>query len=89
MKAEISIENITNDYFLIRDRAEIMETMSVTNDAEAVVKFLYDKDSLGDKILYYIDTNDRVDILEHNKAIFTGFKPGFSSIKDFIKKHPL
>ena len=63
--------------------------MTVTNDAEAVVKFLKDNVILvGNAILYYIDTDGRVDILEHDgKGNFTGFKSGYASLDDFNKEH--
>jgi hypothetical protein len=40
-----------------------------------------------DTILYYIDTDGRVDILEHDgNGNFTGFKPGFDSEEDFFNE---
>ena len=67
LKADFSLVMNTPDWVLIRDNANETQTMSVTNDAENVVKFLKDKAILiGDSILYYIDTDGRVDILEHD-----------------------
>ena len=74
---------------MIRDNAVEMETMSVTNDAEAVVAFLKEHAILiGDSKLYYIDTDGRVDILEHDgNGNFTGFKFGYNNEEKFWKEH--
>ena len=84
-RANFTLVHSTPKWILIRDNSVLMHTMSVTNDAENVVKFLKENAILiGESILYYIDTDGRVDILEHDgKGNFTGFKPGFLSEKSF------
>ena len=87
LKANFSLVMNTPDWVLIRDNANETQTMSVTNDADNVVKFLKDKAILiGDSILYYIDTDNRVDILEHDgNGNFTNFKAGYENEESFWK----
>lgn len=49
--------------------------MSVTNDAENVVKYLHAHASLGDRKLYYYDSEGRFDELRHEGPKFIGFWP--------------
>lgn len=87
LKANFSLVMNTPDWVLIRDNSNEKQTMSVTNDAENVVRFLKDKAILiGDSILYYIDTDGRVDILEHDgNGNFTDFKFGYDNEEEFYK----
>jgi hypothetical protein len=87
LKADFSLVMNTPDWVLIRDNAVEKQTMSVTNDAENVVRFLKDKAILiSNSILYYIDTDGRVDILKHDgNGNFTGFKAGYESVEEFYK----
>ena len=80
---EYTIEIKTDKYVLIRDHANYYQCMSVTNGAEKVVEYLYENGILGDRKLFYIDTNDRVDELLHLQERFTGFKQGFSNLLEF------
>jgi len=48
------------------------EYMSITNDAEAVVKYMSGFGAY--KRFIYKDTEGKIDELLHEKAIFTGFK---------------
>lgn len=84
-RANFNLVYSTPKWILIKDNSVIMNTMSVTNDAENVVSFLKENAILiGESILYYIDTDGRVDILEHDgKGNFTGFKPGFPNVESF------
>ncbi len=88
LKADFSIIVNNPNYLLIRDNSDKTQTMSVTNDAENVVKFLSDKGFLfKNTILYYIDTMGRVDILEHDgKGNFIGFKSGYANKNEFYNK---
>lgn len=62
--------------------------MSVTNDAENVVKYLSENFETKDKIIYYIDTEGRVDILGHdNNGNFTDFKLGYRNMGTFIVRN--
>lgn len=47
--------------------------VSVTNDAENVVAYLFEK--YGDKRISYVDTEGDEDELVHRNGIFMGFKP--------------
>ena len=84
-RSDFSLVMNTPDWVLISDNAIEQQTMSVTNDAENVVTYLKEHAILiGDSILYYIDTDGMVDILEHDgKGNFTGFKHGFNSKEQF------
>jgi len=85
LKADFSLVFNTPEWVLIRDNANETQTMSVTNDAENVVKYLKENALLfKDTILYYIDTDNRVDILEHDgNGNFTDFKSGFENEDEF------
>lgn len=82
---EYSLQLRTDKVVLIRDLANHYQCMSVTNGAEKVVCYLYENGILGDRQLFYIDTEERVDELLHSKEIFTGFKSGFSTLLEFCK----
>ena len=87
LRSDFSLVMNTPKWVLIRDNAVEMDTMSVTNDAENVVSYLKEHAILiGDAILYYIDTDGLVDILEHDgNGNFTGFRHGFDSEDEFFK----
>ena len=53
--------------------SESNPTMSVTNDAEAVVEYLVKQ--YGDHQIICKDTDGQWDELKHNNGIFTGFAP--------------
>lgn len=53
------------------------ESMSVTNDAEAVVLELQSKGILRDRRLFYYDSAGQLDELKHDgNGRFVGFAPG-------------
>ena len=87
LKSDFHLVMNTPEFVLIRDNANWKKTMSVTNDAENVVKYLKDIALLmTDTILYYIDTDGRVDILEHDgNGNFTNFKPGHENEDEFYR----
>ena len=89
LKASFTLRFNNLSYVLISDNANELQTMSVTNDAENVVKYLKDNAVLiGNAILYYIDTDGRIDILEHDgNGTFTGFKSGYENEEEFWKEH--
>lgn len=85
LRANFSIERNTDNWILISDNAIVYNTMSITNDAEGVVDVLLKSGDLKkDKILYYVDTDNRVDILDHDGIKFTGFLPAYSNFNSFI-----
>jgi len=92
MRAKIVVVYDEPDFIYIEDLAEKYQCMSVTNDAEAVVDFLHKSIGIKNRIIYYRDTMNRVDILMHKDGVFTNFAPGFDSFEEFIvqkgrKKH--
>lgn len=86
LRADFSLVMNTPKWILIRDNSNEAQTMSVTNDAENVVRFLKEHAILiADSILYYIDTDGRVDILDHDgNGKFIDFKPGFANEDEFF-----
>lgn len=62
------------DYLLIRDIGPWDQFKSITNTAETVVEELADK--LGDRKLYYVDSEGITDQLLVLDGKFTGFKAG-------------
>lgn len=74
MRAQFSIVNVEDDKVTVRDECQSTGTMSVTNDAEAVVEHLV-KLYPGRRIFYY-DSYGMLDELAHDGEKFTGFKPG-------------
>jgi len=85
VKANFKLEESNDKYVLIRDLcSDSNPGMTLTNDAESVVEYLFDKNLLGNQTrLFYIDTNGRVDELLHLYRKFDGFKFGYESEQDF------
>lgn len=84
LKSKFTIVENTDKYILINDDCELYQSMSVTNDAENVVEFLYKNGLLkNNKRIFYIDTMERVDELLHTLDYFDGFKAGFDSMSEF------
>lgn len=73
-----------SDFLLIADQSEIYGCKSVTNGAEEVVEQLLPV--LKGRVLFYIDTEERVDQLEYNEEGFTNFAPGYRSLSEFLEK---
>ena len=85
MKATWHIIFRNKNVVLIQDDAFVNDTMSVTNDAEAVVEYLIEVSNEVNKRIFYIDTDFRIDELGHDGVKFTSFTPGnWNSIQDFI-----
>lgn len=78
MKAQIEIvtdQYVPNHIMAIVDMSNSAGTMSVTNDAEAVVSYLHAKAGLGGRRLIYRDTMDQWDELLHDgNGRFLGFR---------------
>lgn len=74
MKAAFTLVSVDGETVVIRDRCNDMGTMTVTNDAEAVVANLH-RQYPGRRIFYY-DTDGRRDELLHDKGAFRGFCSG-------------
>ncbi len=68
-----SVQFVNADSVIIHDENV---GMSVTNDAEAVVRNLYAAHVLEDRELIYRDSAGRYDQLKHDgRGNFTGFRP--------------
>lgn len=75
LRASYRIEEQTDEKVVIRDVGR--DCMSVTNDAEAVVRDLQRNGMLDGRRLFYYDSDGRLDELKHDgKGIFRGFAPG-------------
>ena len=70
MKAQIQITSVQPDRIYLVDRDG---PMSVTNDAEAVVKFI--NDMYPGRRIIYCDTMGNWDELLHDNGRFTDFAP--------------
>ena len=77
----------TENLVLIRDLCEEFHCMSITNGAEQVIKKLDEYGMLGNRQVFYIDTDGRVDELVHNEGKFCGFKFGYGNLGDFYDSH--
>jgi len=75
MRAEFTIENETPEYIFIIDTGHT-HTMTVTNDAESVIETLHSEYDLGDRRVFYRDSENRIDELLHAGARFTGYRAG-------------
>lgn len=74
MSAKYRIEEQTDEQLIIRD---IGNGLTVTNDAEAVVRDLHRNGMLGDRKLFYYDSEGELDELIHDSnGMFQGFAPG-------------
>jgi hypothetical protein len=71
LKSRFEMTEIADTHLLITD---LDGPMSITNDAENVVAWLYDNDLLDDLKLYYIDTEGvKSELLHDGQGKFTGF----------------
>ena len=73
-RSSYAYRKVANDHVIIADM-DLPGTMSVTNNAEAVVRevlAIYPGRRIG-----YVDTDGRLDELTHNGSQFTGFGIGF------------
>lgn len=70
VRSDFHIENVTPDIVFIVDLNG--DAMSVTNDAENVTRYLYER--FGNRRFVYLDTMGNWDELEHRNGIFTGFR---------------
>ena len=75
MRAMIETVENCEDKLVIRDCGDWSRVPTVTNDAEGVVKWLYDNKLLssGKRLLYY-DSEGSLDELVHRDGRFVGFK---------------
>lgn len=70
LRSDFHIEEITPDKIFIVDLDN--GYMSVTNDAENVTAYLYER--FGNRRFIYLDTMGNWDELEHSNGRFIGFR---------------
>lgn len=76
MSAAYRIEEQTDEKVVIRDVGN-NGCMTVTNDAEGVVRGLHANGMLGARRLFYYDSEGTLDEIKHDgKGAFKGFAPG-------------
>lgn len=76
MRARYSIAKETAASLTIRDESRRFGTMTVTNDAEAVVEHLADQGLIDGRRLFYYDSEDQLDELVHENGRFVRFERG-------------
>ncbi len=76
-RARYIIEKVSIDKMVISDVGDHTKCLTVTNDAERVVTELNASGRLGDRRLYYYDSDGQLDELKHDGAgHFVGYRPG-------------
>jgi len=78
--AEFAIEKETPEYIFIIDTGHTNKK-TVTNDAENVIATLAKNNALGDRRVFYRDSENRIDELLHTAGQFTGYRPGHAGIE--------
>ena len=80
VKSNFIINHETSEYMYIIDVGHRTHK-TVTNDAENVVKHLFDNFDLGNRRLIYSDSDGKDDELVHDgKGTFKGYKAGHDGI---------
>jgi len=79
--AEFSVLQITDEYIYIVDDCA-KDSKSLTHDVENVLSYLTDMYKLGNKRLFYRDTDGQIDEIVHENGKFIDFAPGFKGIAD-------
>ena len=74
MKANWTTVEIAGDYMLIRDVGPWDSHSTITNDAEEVIRAVVATNLLGDRKLFYVDSDGRIDRLMIENGEFAGFK---------------
>jgi hypothetical protein len=74
LRAAYSVRRVTPDrVFIVDDYNDASPTMSVTNNAEAVVEDV--NQTFPNRRIIYRDTEGRWDELKHNNGVFVNFAP--------------
>lgn len=75
--AQFIVERQDADVVVIADVGDHARILTVTNDAEGVVRRLHESGELGHRRLLYHDSEGSLDELKHDGAgTFVGFAPG-------------
>lgn len=83
MKASYSLLSISDTHIIIADNDE---SISITNNAESVVKELASNQGIRHKKIYYRDTDGRFDELVTHDDVFVGFKPCSPGQQDSLSR---
>lgn len=83
-RSDFCIDTITDDVVFIHDMCLMYQRMSVTNDAENVVREVYI--TYGNKRIMYRDTDGQWDELVHANGVFVTFARGYSPARWFLLK---
>jgi hypothetical protein len=67
----------TTEFIYIKDIGFDKGRFSVTNDAEFVVAELHENFNLGNRRIFYMDSEGNVDELLHRSGVFSGFRAGY------------
>lgn len=74
LEAAYTVNRVEERSVFIVDQCEMYQCRSVTNDAENVVKRLYEE--YGNRQFFYKDTEGQWDELVHHNGVFERFKSG-------------
>jgi hypothetical protein len=78
--AAFTIEKEMPDYIFILDTGPWDQHRTITNDPEWVIETLANDHALGDRRLFYKDSEGQIDELLHAAGRFTGYKAGHEGI---------
>jgi hypothetical protein len=77
MRAVIDVVKASKDFIYLLDMCNVCDkSMTVTNDAEGVVKYLAEIYGITGRRIFYKDSLGNVDELLHDGDEFAGFRPG-------------
>ena len=76
VRVNYEIVSETHDELVIKDVGPWSNSMTITNAAEQVVSELYERRVLGDRQLFYFDSEGVLSELLHLGPTFYGFGPG-------------
>lgn len=84
-KAAYHVRVVPDANLVYDDYDDSSPTMSVTNDAEAVVAEVVRMH--GDRRIAYLDTDGRWDELRHERGVFKGFAPLDDELRQIVELH--
>jgi hypothetical protein len=80
LRAKFVVVKQTHEYTYIADVGKT--ATSVTNNVEAIVKFLSGNHILGSRRLFYRDSDGQIDEIIHDNGAFIRFAPGHEGIEN-------
>ena len=78
--AEFTIEKETPEYIYIIDTGH-NHTKTITNDPGHVIETLAIYHALGERRVFYKDSEGQIDEILHSGSRFTGYKAGHSGVE--------